>query len=77
MRGVAGVNTSKEGELEGNETRCCHIIMSMMMRAMMMMVMMMMMMKTMMISCNNNLIGVRGSDRDGQRTTAVNSRSSG
>ena len=49
MRGVAGVNTSKEGELEGNETRCCHIIMSMMMRAMMMMVMMMMMMKTMMV----------------------------
>ena len=48
MRGVAGVNTSKEGELEGNETRCCHIIMSMMMRAMMMMVMMMMM-KTMMV----------------------------
>ena len=42
MRGVAGVNTSKEGELEGNETRCCHIIMSMMMRAMTMMTMMVM-----------------------------------
>ena len=53
--------------------------MMMMMTMTMMMMMMMTMMTRMMISCNNNLIGVRGSDRDGQRTTpaAVNSRSSG
>ena len=59
------------------------MIMTMMMMMTMTMTMTMMMMMTMMtrmmISCNNNLIGVRGSDRDGQRTTpaAVNSRSSG
>ena len=44
---------------------------------MMKMMIRMTMMMTLTISCNNNLIGVRGSDRDGQRTTAVNSRSSG
>ena len=57
------------------------IMMTVMILIMIMMVMLVMirmtMVMTLTISCNNNLIGVRGSDRDGQRTTAVNSRSSG